>query len=588
MDETQSDDIPGHHDPLGELIVTYLDGLALGEPVNRSVLLAQHPGLAEELACFFANHDRFAVLADRWCSETTGDLAPRSKRSLTAEASAEGVTLSVTPRREDATPSEFPGDWTSVSAGRAFGDYELLEEIGRGGMGIVYRARQISLDRTVAIKMLRSGELAGEDEIRRFQAEAEAAACLQHPCIVGIYEVGRWNNQRYLSMEYVSGKSLAEISRPGPLPPKQAARYMRQIAEAIEFAHCHGVLHRDIKPSNVLVDDKDQARVTDFGLAKRIEIDQKLTHTGQVLGTPSYMAPEQAAGAGDQVGPLSDVYSIGAVLYELLTGKPPFKGRTAMQTLTQVCEHNPKLPRQLNPNAPRELELICLKCLEKNPRDRYASAGDLADDFERYLNGDSLSITGPHLLDRVVRALERSHHDVEFMTWARMLFHFAWIVPAANLLVFVLQQAGWASVAMLAVLRLAEFAAMGWVFWCYRNDWFPPQGKPARQLWALWLGYVAGSIVLLLVEHRLHEPFSQESLYPKLAVLGSLGFIMMGSSYWGYCYVIGGGFLLLALLMPLNLALAPVMFGLGWAASLLALARHLGKLAREVPGGPAA
>jgi eukaryotic-like serine/threonine-protein kinase len=227
--------------------------------------------------------------------------------------------------------------------------------------------------------------------------------------------------------------------------------------------------------------------------------------------------------------------------------------------------------------------MICLKCLEKNPQDRYASAKDLADDLERYLNGDSISITGRHLLDRLVRALERSHHDVEFRTWARMLFHFAWIVPTANLLAFLLLRVGSDSAAALVVLRFAEFAAMGWVFWCYRKDWFPPQGKPARQLWALWLGYVTGSIVLLLVEHLLHDPLPQESLYPKLAILGSLGFIMMGSSYWGYCYVIGAGFLLLALLMPLNLAWAPLMFGLGWGASLLALARHLGKLANEQP-----
>jgi eukaryotic-like serine/threonine-protein kinase len=583
MSKTESGDLLRHDETVGEVIAAYLEALARGESIDRRTLWARHPEVAEELATFFENHDRLVVLADRWCSETTGDLQPRNRRGSDSGRSSDSVTLSMPSHREDVSPNappvaEFPGPSL-----RSLGDYELLEEIGRGGMGIVYRAHQISLNRTVAIKMIRSGELADEDSIRRFQAEAAATACLKHPHIVGIHEVGQWAGQYYFSMEYVSGVSLADLCRRGPLPPKQAARYVQQIAAAMDAAHRSGVLHRDLKPSNVLVDDRDQARVTDFGLAKRIETDQKLTLTGQIVGTPPYMAPEQASGATDRVGPLSDVYSIGAVLYELLTGRPPFKGRTPLDTLAQVCERDPKLPRQLNPNTPRELEMICLKCLEKNPQDRYASAKNLADDLERYLNGDSISITGRHLLDRLVRALERSHHDVEFRTWARMLFHFAWIVPTANLLAFLLLRAGPDSVTALVVLRFAEFVAMGWVFWRYWKDWFPPQGKPARQLWALWLGYVTGSIVLLLVEHLLHDPLPQESLYPKLAILGSLGFIMMGSSYWGYCYVIGAGFLLLALLMPLNLAWAPLMFGLGWGASLLALARHLGKLASEQP-----
>ena len=586
MSEDHSVDTPCHEEELGEAIASYLEALERGEPTSRQSLIAEHPDVAQELACFFENHDRLAMLADTWCSETTGDLEPRSRRRAETAATADGATLSLSPRGDGASGNESPRTGRTGPSLRSFGDYELLEEIARGGMGIVYRARQVSLNRMVAIKMIRSGDVAEEDEIRRFQAEAESAACLQHPHIVGIHEVGQWEGQYYFSMEYVSGVSLAQLARQGPRPPKQVAQYVRQIAEAIDFAHRHGVLHRDIKPSNVIIDERDQARVTDFGLAKRIETDQKLTQTGQILGTAPYMAPEQAAGATDRVGPLSDVYSIGAVLYELLTGRPPFKGRTPLETLTQVCERDPKLPRQLNPNTPRELEMICLKCLEKNPQDRYASAMSLADDLERYLNGDSISITGPHLLDRLVRALERSHHDVEFRTWSRMLFHFAWIVPAANVVAFILSQAHSASVAAFTGLRVAEFSAMGLIFWCYRKDWFPPQGKPARQLWALWLGYVAGSLVLLLVEHSLGSPgipFQQESLYPKFAILGSLGFIMMGSTYWGYCYVIGACFLVLALLMPLNLASAPLVFGLGWGASLLALAHHLGRLARELP-----
>jgi tRNA A-37 threonylcarbamoyl transferase component Bud32 len=468
---------------------------------------------------------------------------------------------------------------------RRFGDYEDLEEIARGGMGVVYKARQISLSRPVAIKMILSGELAEESDIRRFRIEAEAAASLQHPNIVAIYEVGQEDGQHYFSMEYVAGQTLAQLVQKGTLPPKQAARYVQQIAAAIDYAHRRGVTHRDIKPSNVLIDDKDQARVTDFGLAKRVECDQDLTESHQILGTAPYMSPEQVTGSRDGVGPKSDIYSIGALFYELLTRRPPFRGRTVIDTLVQIREHDPKPPRQINPHTPRELEMICLKCLEKDPDKRYRSAGELADDLERFLNGDCISISGPNLLNRLLCMLGRGHHDVEFRTWANMLFHFAWIVFAGNFLAFL---AGELPISrpwiVLAALRGLEFAGMALVLWLYRADWYPPRGKPARQLWALWLGYVAGSLTLFLVEYAMaprDRAFEYWTLYPRLAILSSLGFVMMGSSYWGYCYGIGAGFLALALILPLNPSLAPLLFGLGWGASLIALARHLGKLSEE-------
>ena len=319
---------------------------------------------------------------------------------------------------------------------RKFGDYENLEEIARGAMGVVYKARQISLNRTVAVKMILSGDLANESDIQRFRIEAEAAAHLQHPNIIGIHDVGQHDGHHFFSMEYVAGENLSQIIRKGSVPPKQAARYVRQIADAIGHAHRKGVTHRDIKPSNVLIDDKDQARFTDFGLAKRVECDQQLTASHQIVGTVPYMAPEQVMGSRDRVGPASDIYSIGVLFYELLTRQQPFRGRTALDTLEQIREHDPKLPRQINPQIPRELEMICLKCLEKNPEKRYGSAQELADDLQRFLDGDSISLSGPSLLDRLLCTLGRGHHDVEFRTWANMLFHFAWIVFAANFLSF--------------------------------------------------------------------------------------------------------------------------------------------------------
>ncbi|MFT5030548.1 MAG: tRNA A-37 threonylcarbamoyl transferase component Bud32 [Candidatus Binatia bacterium] len=269
---------------------------------------------------------------------------------------------------------------------RYFGDYEIEEEIARGGMGVVYKARQTSLNRTVAIKMILSGQLADDEEVRRFRTEAEAAANLQHPNIVAIHEVGEHEGQQYFSMDYVAGKGLSDQIREGPLSPSKAAAYVKTIAEAIQYAHQRGILHRDLKPSNILIDDQDRPRITDFGLAKNLEKDSALTQTGAILGSPAYMPPEQANGDVDQLGTHSDVYSLGAVLYELITGRPPFRGKTPIETLIQVRDQIPKAPSALNPHVPQDLEAVCLKCLEKEPLRRYATARQLGQDLERFLD----------------------------------------------------------------------------------------------------------------------------------------------------------------------------------------------------------
>ena len=267
---------------------------------------------------------------------------------------------------------------------RYFGDYELLEQIAVGGMGVVFKARQVSLNRLVAVKMIRAGQLAREDDIRRFRTEAEAAANLKHPHIVAIHEVGEHQGRQYFSMDYIEGRSLAELVRDHPLEPERAARLVQTVAEAIAYAHGRGVLHRDLKPSNVMIDAQDQPHVTDFGLAKMLKGDSELTQTGAVMGSPSYMSPEQARGRGDQVSVRSDVYALGAMLYELLTARPPFLAATALETMKLVAERDPVAPRVLNPSAPRDLETICLKCLQKEPAHRYASAEALAEDLARW------------------------------------------------------------------------------------------------------------------------------------------------------------------------------------------------------------
>lgn len=283
--------------------------------------------------------------------------------------------------------AEAPSIGTKV---KYFGDYELLDEIARGGMGVVYKARQVRLNRTVALKMILAGQFAGEADVQRFQTEAEAAAQLDHPGIVPIFEVGEYEGHHFFSMGLVEGNSLSARISDGPLPPKEAAALVRKIAEAMQYAHDKGVIHRDLKPANVLIDKDGQPRVTDFGLAKKLESDSQLTGTGQILGTPSYMPPEQAAGRTEQVDERADVYALGAILYCLLTGRPPFQAASPMDTLLQVLDREPVPPRTLNAAIPRDMETICLKCLRKEPSRRYQTASDLNADIQRQINGQPI------------------------------------------------------------------------------------------------------------------------------------------------------------------------------------------------------
>lgn len=271
-----------------------------------------------------------------------------------------------------------------------FGDYVLLQEVARGGMGVVWKARQVPLNRTVAVKMMLSGTFASPESLRRFRSEAEAAASLQHPNIVAIHEIGEQDGQPFFSMDYVDGQNLAQLVRDRPLPFRQGAACLKTIAEAVHYAHEHQILHRDLKPSNILIDEAGQPHVTDFGLAKRLTADADITHSGQVLGSPNYLPPEQAEGRQGDVGPASDIYSLGAILYCLLTGRAPFQAETVADTLKLVSTADPVPPRLLNPSVPKDLETICLKCLEKEIPRRYATARELADELGRFLGNEPI------------------------------------------------------------------------------------------------------------------------------------------------------------------------------------------------------
>lgn len=296
--------------------------------------------------------------------------------------------------------SSLPGSSSSHRLSGSFGPYQLLGEIAKGGMGVVYRARHQALNRVVALKMIRSGELAEGDELHRFRAEARAAGRLDHPGIVPVFEVGEHNGQHYYTMGFVEGGSLSARIRKQPMPPRDAARIVEQVARAVGYAHQHGVIHRDLKPANILLDSDGNPRVTDFGLARQVESESHLTVSGQVLGTPSFMPPEQAAGRPELVGPAADIYSLGAVLYNVLTGRPPFQAATMLETLQQVQQREPVAPRQLNPAVPRDLETICLKCLRKEPHRRYPTAEALADELARFLAGTPIQARPIGLIER--------------------------------------------------------------------------------------------------------------------------------------------------------------------------------------------
>lgn len=288
-----------------------------------------------------------------------------------------------------------------------FGKYDLLGEIGRGGMGVVYKARQRDLNRVVALKMILASDWASSDEIARFQAEARAAARLRHRNIVGIFDVGQEQGRHFFAMDFVEGQNLAEIIAHRPLPPERAARWMISIAKAVDHLHSQGLIHRDLKPSNILIDTEGEPMVTDFGLAKVFDTDGGGTRTGAILGTPSYMSPEQASGRNSLVTARSDIYSLGAMLYEMLSGRPPFREENPLDTLVQVLEGEPTLLRNLVATIPRELELICFKCLEKDPKRRYATAAELADDLARFLRQEPVEAQAGGLLQATQRWVRR-------------------------------------------------------------------------------------------------------------------------------------------------------------------------------------
>ncbi len=492
-------------------------------------------------------------------------------------APAQTVTVA---RTGPLTPS-FSADHTAHTTSvlpRDFGDFELLEEVGRGGMGVVYRARQKSLDRTVALKMVREAHLATDADRARFRTEAESAARLKHPNIVTVYEVGSAGGQAYLCMEFVGGQTLAEKVRSGgPLPPREAARLAAVIARAVEHAHEFGIIHRDLKPSNILLLANGRCepagesgssslsqrplalepKVGDFGLAKKIDNSESLTRTGAVVGTPSYMAPEQAAGR-KELTPAADVYALGAILYELLTGRPPFQAAHPVDTLLLVLEQEPVPPRQLNATVDRELELICLKCLQKPAEMRYPSAGALAADLEAYAAGQPVAAAPSGLRFFIARLFRETHHADVLENWGMLWIFHSIMIFLLCLLTQVMSWEGLRDHVWYMSVWSVGLVTWGAALWQLRKA-AGPVLFVERQIAHAWAAGVCASIAMFWIEWLI--PLEALTLSPAVAVAAGMVMVFKAGILSGRFYGWAALNFAAAIIMPLVPRVSILLFG---------------------------
>jgi tRNA A-37 threonylcarbamoyl transferase component Bud32 len=461
--------------------------------------------------------------------------------------------------------------------------YEVLKQLGRGGMGAVYLARDRALNRFVALKMIRAGRLATEQDVERFRREAQTAAALQHQNIVAIHEVSEHHGQPYFSMEYVSGGTLAGRLRGRPQPPEWAAQTVATLARAIHKAHEQKVIHRDLKPANVLFADEDTPKVADFGLAWKLD-ESRLEAPGALVGTLLYMAPEQAEGRGEAVGPATDIHALGLILYEILTGRPLFQGPTVAQTLAQVLTQEPVPPSRLQSTVSADLDSVCLKCLAKKPADRYESADRLAQDLKRCAEGLPPLYARPAGLLRTLRdVFSRRRYVAEYLPVAGSQLARAVGIKACLLVVALLLEVG----APEWLLWPALFSWYVPLFWSFRADWErrgPSAGPAERLMWATWLGHAAAFAVVCAGNRLTAAPGDGSAAvlasYPALAALTGLASFVMGSSFWTRHYLFGAIWLLSSVLMALAPRWAPLAAAVLGGGESLMIGLYLRRLAR--------
>jgi serine/threonine-protein kinase len=568
---------------LAMVLAHLIDELRRGCPPNLNAACDEQPDLADELRALWAavqlaEHARLAARSAANASRDAREDQPAAAQPATGPvactrappAASSGqpapCTLPATldaplvppapdPGARPVVASELssgePNGGTPPHAGlpaRSFADFELLEQIGQGGMGVVYRARQRSLGRTVAVKMILRGASAPPQLQARFQAEARAVAQLDHPGIVQVYEAGEVGGQLYFAMQYIAGETLAARLERGPLPPREAARLLAEVAEAIDFAHRRGVLHRDLKPSNILLDGQGRPHVTDFGLARNLASDERLTLTGEILGTPSYMAPEQVLAGREALSPATDVYGLGAILYEAITGVPPVAtAATPREALLHVLEQEPLPPRQIQPRIDPDLEMICLRAMQKPADLRYPSAAALAADLRAYLANEPVTARSGRLWHVLARWFRETHHAPVLHNWGLL---WMWHSLVLFILCLLTQALKWHLVERrlpYVALWTAGLGTWAAIFWWLRRR-MGPVTFVERQIAHVWAGSMAFTALLFEVERQLRLPVL--SLSPVLALVTAMVFLIKGGILGGQFYVQAAALFAAAAVMP--------------------------------------
>ena len=532
VQEQQDKSVEDHHEQqLAILISDLADQVARGESLELEQVCRQHPEFANDLR-------------ELWGVVVVANVAgvEHAQATLPLEGRFQPQTFDL--------PHTFAG-------------YTLEKELGRGGMGIVFQARRNSDNQTVAIKMILRGDFATRAERARFESEALAASRLDHPNIIPIYEIGKQNQQDYFCMKLIRGESLAQRLAKGPMSAHEAAKVMVQIAQAIEHAHQRGVLHRDVKPSNILIDSSGKAYIVDFGLAKSAHGNNSLTKSGAVLGTPSYMAPEQASGSGNQVGPAADIYSLGAVLYHCLTGKPPFLGASPVDTVLMVIEQDPVPPRVINQNCNRQMEMIAMRCLQKPTDLRYASSKALADDLQAFMEDKTVAAAEGRFSQIIGTLMRETHHAVVMENWGVLWMWHSLILMVNSLLtefLFWMEVTNRWTYWSLWTIFLGTWAI---VFWYLRRR-MGPVTFIERQVAHVWGASMIAVMLLFPLESMLGLPVL--TLSPFLAVLAGMVFLIKGGMLSGFFYLPASVMFAMAILMAVVPSWAMVIFGFSSAA----------------------
>ncbi|MBL8811259.1 MAG: serine/threonine protein kinase [Planctomycetaceae bacterium] len=554
---------------LESALAEYLLEAESGKAVHPEEFCARYPALETELRDFIQMDQQFRSqrMEQKYSVSRINAAAPFRHATRTA-ANERGIG------------NEPEGSFWSRALQPLFGDYETLEEISRGGMGIVFRARHRSLRRIVAVKLLIGGSFSSEEARRRFRREAAAAARLSHPNIVPVYEAGEVESegsshgQLWFAMALVDGVDLAKKIEENLFDAHSAARLIATVADAVHYAHSRGVIHRDLKPANILLERDGTPRITDFGLSRVQDDDaSQLTETGQIFGTPSFMAPEQAQGNASSISAASDIFALGAVLYCMLTGKPPFRGHSTVATLHQVIHETPVPPRLLNPQVPADLEAIILKCLEKQPEDRYATATELCEDLERFLSGESVSAASVNVMGYFVRVLAGSRNSEFLEGWARSLYLMAAVVLISHVALHFLPST-WIAVLSVATLK---YAAMLAIVWYARSGILTPQNPVERTIWNLWIGYM---MTFVTAELMTRISSTSLSVHAIASLTSSVILMVLGGQVWGACYIIAVSFLASAVVLTLFPAAGPLLFGTLWTMTFALLARRCHRRAK--------